>query len=63
MKALRIATALQWVRDIEESTRWYRGLLGAVPAAYRAPYFKLDEGAYLILGPSFLGGGPARLRV
>jgi predicted enzyme related to lactoylglutathione lyase len=57
MRATRIATVFQWVSDPAKSAEWYRRLLEVEPAPYQAPYFKLDGGAYLILGQSAPGTG------
>ncbi len=57
MRARRVETVFQWVDDIEAATAWYARLLGVEPTPYEAPYFKLDSGAYLILGQAAPGTG------
>jgi len=58
MRARRIATVIQWVRDPESSAKWYSRVLGVTPTPYAAPYFRFEAGdAYLILAPAKPGTG------
>ena len=57
MRARRIETAIQWVSDVEASSRWYADFLGVEPTPFEAPYFRFDGQCYLILAPSAAGTG------
>lgn len=57
MRARRIETAIQWVSDVEASSRWYADFLGVEPTPFEAPYFRFDDHCYLILAPSAPGTG------
>ena len=57
MQVRRIETVLQWVTDVDASTRWYADFLGLDVTDYEAPFFKFDANAYLILAPASPGTG------
>ena len=57
MRVKGIETVIQWVADPEASSRLYQKLLGVPPTPYMAPYFRINEGAYLILAPAAEGTG------
>jgi hypothetical protein len=56
-RARRIETVIQWCSDPAVSARWYSRLLGVGPTPYVGPYFRLDDGAYLILAQASPGTG------
>ena len=57
MQVRRIETVIQFVADVEASTRWYADFLGVEPTPYEGAYFNFDEHCYLILAPASEGTG------
>lgn len=57
MLIAKIATVVQWCSDVEASKAWYTRLLGLPVTPYEGPYFRFDEGCYLILAPASAGTG------
>ena len=58
MRAVRLATVVQFVSSPADASAWYERLLGFGPTPYEGPYFKFEAGGgYVILAPSSPGTG------
>jgi predicted enzyme related to lactoylglutathione lyase len=57
MKVRNVATAIQFVSDMDASKDWYTRFLGVEPTPYDVPYYKFGDHCYVILAPASEGTG------